>query len=298
MYDLGIEVPTMFQMYSWKDMAEDMVGTLDSQNVYIQGYTDSNFETQRTINVETYNHLDSFRQAPLTLPAVSGGKWGNGDTILNNTADSYTLRRADRSLIFVSKMFYDAVSRSAYADVDSGEAVEENNDLEEKSVLEQAVGKKYEDGPDPSIEGVQFYRYNEDDVFDGYTAIAESDLENFLPVEPVTPEPGEDGTTPEPEPAPDPTPVWMKESDGSYTKVFLTTLDGAIAYRPADADESSNALSAAGRTFYTYDENAVSDGYSPVDENDLLTVQATDLLFKKVGNKYYEARVEADAEGN
>ena len=36
-YDMGIEVPTMFQLYSWKDMAEDMAGkTVDDQNVFIQ----------------------------------------------------------------------------------------------------------------------------------------------------------------------------------------------------------------------------------------------------------------------
>ena len=148
-YDMGIEVPTMFQLYSWKDMAEDMANpdgkgaSIDKQTVFIQGYTDSYFETQRTINIATSNHLDSFHDKPLDLPdfgtasgalTADGNKAHhgfNGDKVLNETKDDYTLTRIDRSLIFVSKMFFDAVSRSAYADVDSGEAVEDKNDENE-----------------------------------------------------------------------------------------------------------------------------------------------------------------------
>ena len=30
LHDLGIEVPTLFQLYSWKDMAEDMAKSVDA----------------------------------------------------------------------------------------------------------------------------------------------------------------------------------------------------------------------------------------------------------------------------
>ena len=93
--------------------------------------------------------------------------------MLNETKDDYTLTRIDRSLIFVSKMFFDAVSRSAYADVDSGEAVEDKNDENEtKDPTEEAVGKRFELEADLSAGGVTFYK----------RVIGEDNAETFEPV--------------------------------------------------------------------------------------------------------------------
>ncbi|MEE0705969.1 MAG: hypothetical protein UCH28_06245, partial [Adlercreutzia sp.] len=135
---LGIEIPTQLQLFSWKDMAEDAVNYAN-QNVFITGYTDSNFETQRTISVTTANHMDCFRELPLDLPLYSGTLHTNTEYGSSNTAaDNYTVTRFDRSLIFVSKMYYDAVSRAAYADVNSGEDVVDKSDTvgNDKSLIE------------------------------------------------------------------------------------------------------------------------------------------------------------------
>ena len=247
-YDMGIEVPTMFQLYSWKDMAEDMAGkTVDDQNVFIQGYTDSNFETQRTINIATYNHLDSFREAPLDLPAfdaasgaltADGNKanYGfNGDKVLNGTADNYTLSRIDRSLIFVSKMYFDAVSRSAYADVDSGEVVEDKNDENEnKSLFEKIVDTLFEIDPDPRADGVAFYRYDAKAVHDGYVAVDD-------PAALVG------GATQ----------AYVRDEKGAYQKVTVVTVPGAdgaadtLGYRTDAMAADATPIPAEGVAFFT-----------------------------------------------
>ena len=216
----------------------------------MRGYTDSNFETQRTINVQTYNHLDCFRELPLDLPTFTGTNAGNNDKPLNATADNYITSRIDRSLIFVSKMYYDAVARSAYADVDSGEAVEDkNDDNANKPLAEQVVGTRFEIDEDPLTEGTTFYRFDESLVSDGYVAIAEGDLGSYVAPEPV-----------EGEEAPAAPEVYIKSADGKTAKVTIVAVGEGFGYRTETMDANATPLDCAGVTFYRFDEALKSDG--------------------------------------
>ena len=302
-FDMGIEVPTLFQLYSWKDMAEDCAknadgtaGSINDQTVFIQGYTDSNFETSRCINVRTYNHLDSFRELPLDLPAVSGSPalWGNNDKVANNTADAYTLTRQDRSLIFVSKMYFDAVSRTAYADVDSGEAVEDKNDEMDdanKSEVDKVVGIKFEETADRPViadDGTaqEFFRFNENLVHDGYSAIDGAAIDGYV--------------TSDANPAP--AQAYFKGADGTYVKATLTRDEsGTLHFR---TDEAGSVDTPAGDTvFYRYDAALIHDGYVSVPTADLVATQngtggaGGTQLYVKNGADYAKAVVEQDGEG-
>ena len=142
-YGLGIECVTTFQLYSWKNMQEDAVDYANQQ-IIVRGYSDSNFETQRTIRVTTQNHLDGFRQTPLELPATNP-VFNDGSKQAENLSynDKYIESRTDSSLIFVSKMYYDTVSRAGYADVDSGEPItDKTKDPINESIFEKVSGGK------------------------------------------------------------------------------------------------------------------------------------------------------------
>ncbi len=181
LYAMGIEVPTQFQLYSWKDMDElDSAKGAADQQIFIQGYTDTYFERQRCITVKTTNHLDGFREKPLDLPVIDGGKYSNGDTVINNVADAYSMVRVDRSLYFVSKMYYDAVSRTAYADVNSGEPVTPGDDPNDvnKPIVEQVVGKLFEleGGADPTVDGYEFFVRDMSVKNDGYVTLTTNEM--------------------------------------------------------------------------------------------------------------------------
>ena len=103
-------------------------------------------------------------------------------------------------------MYFDAVSRSAYADVDSGEAVEDKNDENEnKSLFEKIVDTLFEIDPDPSADGVAFYRYDAKAVHDGYVAVDD-------PAALVG------GATQ----------AYVRDEKGAYQKVTVVTVPGAL----------------------------------------------------------------------
>ena len=285
-YNLGIEITKTFQLWSWKNMAEDAVDYAN-QNIVVQGYTDTYFEKQRTIRVTTENHLDSFREAPLDLPLftagqplVAGSVYGNANTVADNYIVSYT----DSSLYFVSKMYYDAVSRAAYADVMSGEAVEDKNEADaNKSPLEQAVGKKFELAADKSAFDTTLYSFDEKDVCDGYLTIPEANLGSYV----------YDEDTPEASK----TTVYVYQENADPTKPG-TYVEATLGLGAPDADGNPTytytvgalTLPAKGVGFYTYDAGAIHDGYTAIPAGsvkDYLTNGKS--VFVNEGGSYQEA---------
>lgn len=100
-YHYGIANLKTCELHSWKDMdfADSAAGN-GSQNIIFDGFHDSNFATVEIMSARTTNYLNGLRTP-----------------VLNNP---YTVVRTDDSDIYVSKMYFDAVSRAGLYDDGSG----------------------------------------------------------------------------------------------------------------------------------------------------------------------------------
>ena len=98
MIDLGIGYLASGELRSWKNMEEDASAEgAENQNVVFNGYEDSDFNDEDVFSATSANHLEGFRA-------------------FTPSGDGYTVLRNDSSTVYISKMYFDAVSRSAYYD--------------------------------------------------------------------------------------------------------------------------------------------------------------------------------------
>ncbi len=93
---LGIRNLARVELHSWKGMEASAAG--EGLRILFDGFMDADFGSENYLRARTENHLDCLRQ-----PDVPAG-------------DDYTVGRQDYSVVYVSKMFFDASSRAALKD--------------------------------------------------------------------------------------------------------------------------------------------------------------------------------------
>ena len=94
--DLGIAYLANVSFISWKDMEVDSVNA-ENQCIVFNGFSDAAFDSLHMYTANSENHLECFRTY---TPAD----------------DDYAVRRYDDTSVYMSRMYYDLVSRSAYYD--------------------------------------------------------------------------------------------------------------------------------------------------------------------------------------